>query len=417
MAFALAVVAARLLGPSGAGVLQLSQALGNQLALVLSLGASISVVRAAALDPQDPRPFTSSVLLLLALLPVFAFVVPAAAGLARVVIDDAPDERLALVLAVPLGWLFIAQDMTVAVFRGRNRYVTVAAVTFGARLAVAVAVVTAIVAVDDDARTALVAMVAVNAVVTAGVFALGVRAFGVHIEGAVRTLGRLVRFNLAGHVGTILQEASYRLDLFLVAGMLSTGAAGIYGVAGVLCTLLWYVPNAVGAVLLSRIPSAAPEAQSERLVAAVRVSLAVMLAMGGVAALGAPFAVPALFGARFSGAVVPFLILLPGAVLLSVWKVVANGMAALGYPAMKLPSAATGAVVGVVLDLWLIPRHGIRGAAAAAAAAYAVTTVLLLRPACRVLAVDARSLFAPDFPGAVRHLAAVTTRGRHGVSA
>lgn len=399
VAFAASVVVARRLGPEGAGIVQLAQTLGNQVALVLSLGAAVSVVRFTALAPDDGRPFAAALALAALLLPVIAVLTALAPLLARPLLDGSGRQGLAITLAVPLGWLFVVQDLTVAVFRGRNRYRPVAALTLGTRVAVSAALVLTLVSIKTTPTAAVVAVVIANAAAALVTAAAG----WLHVRPRFQDVGlrRLVAFNLRGHVGTVLQEASYRLDLFLVAGLRSTAEAGVYGIAGLLATLLWYVPNAIGSVLMSRLPSAA---NARRLVDAAGATLALMLALSAAAAVAAPFAIPAVFGQRFDGAVVPFLIVLPGAVLLSVWKVVANGLAGLGHPAAKVPSAALGAVLGLALDLWLIPAHGIRGAAAAAAIAYAATTLALLPAAGRIVGAPVVDFLKPDFAGAYRLL-------------
>jgi O-antigen/teichoic acid export membrane protein len=76
------------------------------------------------------------------------------------------------------------------------------------------------------------------------------------------------------------------------------------------------------------------------------------------------------FSSAFSDAYIPLLVLLPGVVLLGGSKVLTNEIAGRGYPHYNSLNAALALVVTVVLDLVLIPRYGVLGAALASSAAY-----------------------------------------------
>lgn len=66
----------------------------------------------------------------------------------------------------------------------------------------------------------------------------------------------------------------------------------------------------------------------------------------------------------------PMLALLPGVVLLGGAKVLTNEITGRGYPHYNSINAGLALVLTVVLDLVLIPRYGVLGAALASSIAY-----------------------------------------------
>jgi peptidoglycan biosynthesis protein MviN/MurJ (putative lipid II flippase) len=87
--------------------------------------------------------------------------------------------------------------------------------------------------------------------------------------------------------------------------------------------------------------------------------------------------------------------ILPGTVAFAVGKVMAADLAArekVGYNSM---SAILALALTVVLDILLIPRMGIDGAALASSVAYLVNTVLLAVKLRKTLGVTWRALVVP----------------------
>jgi len=79
---------------------------------------------------------------------------------------------------------------------------------------------------------------------------------------------------------------------------------------------------------------------------------------------------PAVFGDAFGASVEPFLWLLPGALGFAATAVFSNALMASTSPGLSSLGPLVSLVVGVALDLVLIPRFGATGAAAAASSAF-----------------------------------------------
>jgi O-antigen/teichoic acid export membrane protein len=83
-----------------------------------------------------------------------------------------------------------------------------------------------------------------------------------------------------------------------------------------------------------------------------------------------PFAIRYLYGDAFAGAITPLLILLPGVLMLSQAHIFYSDLNGRGKPEVTTLSALAALILTIVLDLVLIPRYGITGAAVASTCAY-----------------------------------------------
>lgn len=180
-------------------------------------------------------------------------------------------------------------------------------------------------------------------------------------------------FGLRGHIGNVFQFFNYRLDVFIVNYFLGPASVGIYIVSVMVTELLWYLPNAVGFVIFPKSAATSPEAMNAFTPRVFRVTLG-LTALGavGLAVLGRPL-IQVIYSSAFISAYVPMLVLLPGVVLLGGAKVLTNEIAGRGFPQYNSVNAGLALVLTLVLDLFLIPRHGIVGAALASSIAYTAT--------------------------------------------
>jgi O-antigen/teichoic acid export membrane protein len=79
---------------------------------------------------------------------------------------------------------------------------------------------------------------------------------------------------------------------------------------------------------------------------------------------------PVIFGGPFEDSVSPFLWLLPGALGFAAMVVFSNALVAAASPGLSSVGPLVSLVLGIALDVALIPRFGPSGAAAAASAAF-----------------------------------------------
>jgi len=185
-------------------------------------------------------------------------------------------------------------------------------------------------------------------------------------------------YGIRAYGGTLTQFLSYRANVFFVAHFLGVESVGHYAVALVAAEGLWLIGGSVGQILFPRISSAGHAEAGELSARVTRgVLFTVILLAAGIAPWAGPL-VRIVFGAAYLPATPALLWLLPGVVLLSIPKVLSGDLAGRGHPELGAASALASLLVSLPLNVLLIPRLGLTGAALASSLGYAVAAVVIL---------------------------------------
>lgn len=188
-----------------------------------------------------------------------------------------------------------------------------------------------------------------------------------------------LRYGAKAYAAGLLALLVQRADVFLLTRMSGSQATGLYASAASVALVLSVIPSAVGTVLFPRL-SALHDADAQWRLARRTLGLTALATALPAAALwmGADVVVRFLFGGAFAAAAEPLRFLLPGILILSINSVLMNWFASRGMPAVTVASPAVALVAVVSLDLVLIPRYGIAGAAMASTTSYALMLAMSL---------------------------------------
>jgi O-antigen/teichoic acid export membrane protein len=195
-------------------------------------------------------------------------------------------------------------------------------------------------------------------------------------------LRKLLSYGLQAHVAGSVYTVFMYTDLFLVNRFLGQGPAGVYAVARLAADVAGYPAAGLATVLFPRYLLVGPVERRALLLTAHRVSLWATLGAAALVGAGAGL-VPRVCGADFAGAVGPTRTCLAACVLWSVVRVVHYFFAAENRQLLAVLANVVGAGAMVGLNLALVPRYGLPGAAAALLAAvvctYALSAAALLK--------------------------------------
>lgn len=185
-------------------------------------------------------------------------------------------------------------------------------------------------------------------------------------------------YGLKAYFGNIIQFFNYRLDMFLVAIFLDPAAVGFYSIAVGVAETFWMLPGAITAVLFPRI-SSLNSAEANKLTPRVaRHTFFIIFAFSLILALLAKPLIKILFGSLFLPSVMPLLILLPGIIALGGAKTLTADLAGRGKPQFGTYASFVSLAVNIPLNLWLIPKWGISGAAFSSSVAYILSTLIVI---------------------------------------
>lgn len=198
--------------------------------------------------------------------------------------------------------------------------------------------------------------------------------FRLHLDfGFIR---RMMGYGIKVYVATSLTILVFKFDILLVNFFKGSAAAGLYSVSAQLAELVYLAPATVALLFF---PAATQMGEGSRLFAKkVLLALSVIMVFVSITAyLISPSLVTGLFTEKFSGAVKPFRILVPGIFFISLETILMNYYASRDMPLYAVLTPFAGLFSNIVLNILFIPRYGIAAAAATSTFSYTLMFFLL----------------------------------------
>lgn len=189
----------------------------------------------------------------------------------------------------------------------------------------------------------------------------------------------MLGYGLKAQAGNIIQRLNYRLDVFIVNYYLPIEQVGIYGIAVVLAETLWGVTGSIATIVF---PIASSSTNKQELVKftnqVTRVSFSIILIFSIIIALIGKTFIIFWFGPAFATAAGALLWLLPGICIFSVSNILASYLAGVGLVEKNIYSSIASVIVTIVINIYLIPRIGINGAAISTSLSYITFTLMTI---------------------------------------
>lgn len=376
--FPTSVLLARALGASGKGMLSVVQLIATFGAVLFNFGIGQAMTYFSARREARGR---DAVLLSLAVSlgmsgTLALLSIPFGSALAAALhVDEVLLVRIGLVITGPV----LAGQFLNAYVVGSGAIRNASFVNVGS-LVFQLATLSTLLVTHALTPEAAVVVWAVAVTGVAGVFSL--LAWGGEADetvelGARRLMRRIWRYGIAAWPGGILGSAAQRFDVFLLAYFRGPAEVGIYSIAVTLAELCWYVPNALGGVL---IPKVAAE-REDGLQVSLRLGRVTWVVTAvtalGVLVVGGPL-IPFVFGREFGASVWPLALILPGIVISSTSTASGAYLAGIGHPLDITKAAGANVVANVIANVLLMPRFGAAGAAMSSAISYTVAVFVQL---------------------------------------
>jgi len=195
-------------------------------------------------------------------------------------------------------------------------------------------------------------------------------------EGIMKSM---VRLGIVFALSIFIMQLNYRVDIILLKKYSTLEQVGLYSVAVQIAEQLWHVPYAIETIVLTRSAAATDEQASNRTVASImRVSFLISILFGGVVYLVVPYLIPLIFGSDFSNSVPMIRGILPGVLLLVVFRILNSRLAGMGKPQVAIYSFIPALIINLLLNILWIPRYGGMGAVWATNASYGAGCAIFL---------------------------------------
>ena len=369
------VLAARLLGPSGRGQLAALVAWSALAVALGDLGISQACAYYGARDHARPGAVAGTALalgvsiatvLILCILPFRARLFGGAfAGAAALYL-----------VTVPLG---VTTTYLSSILQGMNRLAVFNTVRILGGSSYAVALTLATLHGWSHIGAVVRAMVACQATAVLVSLLIASRSLPIQQWRVRRTTARnLLAFGSRSYVGNLFWLTNGRLDQALLSLFAPMRELGLYAVAVSYSSILFGLSGALAQVVFPRVARAAtPEHGRRELVRILPLFCAIVLPLGAVMALAAPWTMSTVFGPGYRTGTLPARILLVGGAVLGLNYIISNALRASGRPGSPAIGEAAGVVVTVSMLPFAMVHWGIAGAAVVSVLSYSVTSAVL----------------------------------------
>lgn len=204
---------------------------------------------------------------------------------------------------------------------------------------------------------------------------------------------KLLELGLIYAVSLLLITLNYKIDIILLDLMSSSAATGIYSKGAGLAQYLWQIPMVMSAVIFAgSATSKDAQAYSIKVSRLLRISLIVILIVSSLLFVSADFVIELLFGKAFENSAAVLRILLPGVIVLTLFKVLNMDLAGRGKPYISMKAMVPALLINIGLNIYLIPAYHEVGAALASTISYAVAGVIFLFLYSKTIQVKASSV-------------------------
>ena len=318
---------------------------------------------------------------------------------------------VALVPLLTVGRLMVGLARGMDRFELANRYRVAVAIGTSALLALWLTLGEAIL------LEAVTALVCVHAAASAGLVAAVLRITGFSLRFSLSELRESLRFGLKSYAQSLAGQIHEQVDVIMLGALLTRAdPIAYYVVAAALTRQLKVIPDAIAAALYPSAAGLEPEEAARLAARAARHATfwVTAIALGVMAA--APLLVPWIYGEAFRASLAPLWILVPGVALLTTHTLLARYFMALDRQQVTVTTQVLSVLLNLALNLWLIPRLGIIGAALASLGSYSFEAALMAIAFCRSSRIRFRDVFVlgkGDWLDYRDRLRGLTRRGPH----
>lgn len=194
-----------------------------------------------------------------------------------------------------------------------------------------------------------------------------------------KVIKALLSLGMIYAISMLVINLNYKVNIFLLDNLSTKTELGIYSRGSQLMEYLWEIPMLLSTIILSRsVTSKDSKSFSLKVAHLLRLSIFIVGVLSIVLFFMSKWIIVLLFGEAFERSSMVQQILMPGVVLLTIFKVLNVDLSGRAKPWVAVKAMLPALVINVLLNLYWIPNYGANGAAASSTISYSISALLFL---------------------------------------
>lgn len=189
----------------------------------------------------------------------------------------------------------------------------------------------------------------------------------------------LLSLGITYAISLLIINLNYKADIIMLDKLSTSYQTGIYSKGVALIEYLWHIPMLLSTLVFARSATSSNNREfSLKVSQLLRISSMAILIVSIFMAALAPIIIRILFGSDFIESSSVLVVLLPGIVLLTIFKVLNMDLAGRGKPWIALYAMAPALILNIGLNFIFIPKYGANGAALTSTISYALAGTIFI---------------------------------------
>ena len=198
--------------------------------------------------------------------------------------------------------------------------------------------------------------------------------FSAKIEWIV--IKKLLSLGLIYALSLLVINLNYKIDIILIDKLSTPFELGIYSKGSSLIQYLWQIPMLLSTLVFAKSATSKKDIEfSLKVAQLLRISILITI-ICIILILFSKFIILTMYGEQYKESVSVLVYLLPGVLLLTIFKVMNMDLAGKGKPWIALKAMIPALIINIILNITLIPEKGANGAAIASTISYSFAAIL-----------------------------------------
>jgi len=189
----------------------------------------------------------------------------------------------------------------------------------------------------------------------------------------------LLSLGLIYALSLLIINLNYKADVILLDKLSNSFNTGIYSKGVSIVDFLWEIPMLLSTIVFARSASSKDDLEfSIKVIRLLRLSIVAIGIASLILIIFAKNIIILLYGNEFVKSALVMQLLLPGVLLLTIFKVLNMDLAGKGKPWISMKAMLPALILNIILNLILLPKYGANGAAIASTISYTFAALLFL---------------------------------------